>query len=69
MAAGLNQADFPDIAGDTGHNIQRHTAAAGRKLDGSIDKPVPRQQNDTSFSKADHRGHLGIAMLSPQKLQ
>ena len=67
MAAGLNQADFSDIAGATVHNNQRHTAAAGRELDGSIDKPVPRQQNDTSFSKADH--HLGIAMLSPQKLQ
>ena len=42
MAAGLNQADFLDIVGGTGHNIQRHTAAAGRELDGSIDKPVPR---------------------------
>lgn len=41
MAAGLNQADFPDIAGGTVHNIQRHTAAAGRALGGSIDKPVP----------------------------
>ena len=42
MAAGLNQVDIPDIVGDTVHNIQRHTAAAGRELDGSIDKPVPR---------------------------